>query len=493
MTYSSRPRPYLFETLTGSRKQLELIDSATLGLGYDTKAMLSHLVASTLRRLSEKREGYLEIPYRSPPRVPLPSLFIRKTSPGANWRALRERGVLTVHGHDRKLHRCREFSLTAEWLTRYLDARLQPDFTREADLFGIPSGRPSNARLKSWLSLRPRSELVERAGRSIRRSLYNREQVELHLSELRSSADSTGEHGWVGMLRWMNDEACYNTILGQRATLCSGDVWSYTPAYTKQRFGRISERGGGLQSCSRLMKAAARRGVPDCHNYDLADSQPRLLVVLMEAAGIPARWLRAYLSHEKRKSHYAARSGLSVGAWKSALYAVLMGARVPTVGQLGFSEGALKDIVETDAGRDALPEIYSRFLDTVAPLLEELRPFHDYLVGDWLAENGHYMAPQNRTYVHNATGLSIALESLSPERKRHELKTQLSAFLLQGMEAAVVHRLVIYGHEYGYETMSHEHDGIVTLGVVPPAAVARAAEESGVPIEAVRLVEKPFA
>ena len=40
--------------------------------------------------------------------------------------------------------------------------------------------------------------------------------------------------------------------------------------------------------------------------------------------------------------------------------------------------------------------------------------------------------------------------------------------------------------------MSHEHDGLVTLGEIPGATVERAAQEAGVPLWAVHLVEKPF-
>lgn len=500
---STTTKPYRSTSfLCGNQRQLELVDHATLGLGDHTKEFLSHLIWSILWRIGETRIADSRwVSQDGVPCIPISSSFIREHSRGARWETLEERGVVEVTEHDRHRGLSREFSLSAEWLTRYLQAGPAAEELRAPHRLRIPSGRPCRNRVRSRLSPRAGSSLAKQAGHSIERSFFNPAAIEAHLDELWSAVEATTTHRErrSARQRWFTDRVCYNSILGQSAAPArywevnsDSEIWAYAPAYQQQRFGRISERGGGLQSCSRRMKAAARQGIMDCRNYDLKDSQARLLVVLMKDAGLDPGWLRDYLSHPKGKAHFAARAGLSVGAWKRALYSVLMGSRVPTPGQLPYSDGSLVAILREDVGEDALAEAHKRFYDITSPLRAQLSPWHTYLVDVWAVENGHYMEPQRKTYVQNAAGVKRALEHLAPSMKRHALKTMLASFLLQGLEASVVHRLALFSAEYGYVTLSHEHDGLVTLGEIPEQAVTRAAVESGIPTNAIVLVEKPF-
>jgi hypothetical protein len=62
--------------------------------------------------------------------------------------------------------------------------------------------------------------------------------------------------------------------------------------------------------------------------------------------------------------------------------------------------------------------------------------------------------------------------------------------MLQGQEAAFIHHLTLLSGKHGFVPISNQHDGLVTLGVVPEEATARAAALSG--FQHVHLEEKAF-
>ena len=52
---------------------------------------------------------------------------------------------------------------------------------------------------------------------------------------------------------------------------------------------------------------------------------------------------------------------------------------------------------------------------------------------------------------------------------------------MQGQEAAFIHRLTTILPDYDVVPISNEHDGIVTLGMVPTEAIERAREAEDMP------------
>ena len=66
----------------------------------------------------------------------------------------------------------------------------------------------------------------------------------------------------------------------------------------------------------------------------------------------------------------------------------------------------------------------------------------------------------------------------------------MAAHLLQGREALYIHTLTTLAPKYGFEVISNEHDGLVTIGEIPKAAQAEARRKSGV--RRTVLAEKPF-
>ena len=58
-------------------------------------------------------------------------------------------------------------------------------------------------------------------------------------------------------------------------------------------------------------------------------------------------------------------------------------------------------------------------------------------------------------------------------------KRRAAAFILQGQEAAYVHRLTALSTDYGFTPISNQHDGLVTIGEVPFEAQEQARGQSG--------------
>lgn len=238
-----------------------------------------------------------------------------------------------------------------------------------------------------------------------------------------------------------------------------------------------------------FLGALAVTGAP-VRNLDLRASQASMLIALLREAGIDPAWLVAYISDSEAKRKAAEAVGIPVSTWKTVLYGLLMGARVPGRAQARRSRGTIAQAI-----RDAVPpaefgSTYGRFLDYTAGLREALAEWHTWLVDEFAAETAWRNPADGRRYLTNAAGAKVALEDLGAKKWR--LQAQLAAFLLQGLEAALMHGLAASAEEYGFRVLSLEHDGLVVAGDVPPEAVEAAARAAGVPVELVALVEKAF-
>ena len=230
----------------------------------------------------------------------------------------------------------------------------------------------------------------------------------------------------------------------------------------------------------------------DIKNVDLRSSQVAMLVVLLREAGVDPGWLVSYMADPHAKYRAAEAVGVPVGVWKGALYAMLMGARVPTLAQTRRSRG---DVVETL--RAAVPPAefaatYRGFLRHTADLRTALAEWHRWLVEVYVPESARLNNADGKRYLTNEVGMPVAVEDLEEKGKPWKLKARLAAFLLQGREAAVIHTLAASADEHGFRVLSHEHDGLVVAGHVPPEAIEAAARAARVPAELVVLEEKPF-
>lgn len=494
----AKPRGRVQTHIGGTQAQLNLLNRWLTHVPEKrrepTRRFLVHLLASTpaaFRRndLPEERlRGY----------VPIYSKFIEKHFRGADWKSLEKAGLLSVRPYNRLAHRSNEFKVAREHWRAFLEAGVLTSGQTDGGRVDLASGKPTTRRTKSDLTLgngNPLPSLVRAAIDAIGPTPFNRDSIRNHLEQLRRRVDEApagSQRAEQAARRYLNDLTCCAAVLSQGAEPGAGGLWEYQPAYRMQRFGRISQKGGGLQSCSRAMKTAAYTGVLDLVNLDLKSSQARILIAEMEEAGIEATWLRRYGNHPEGKHEAARYVGISVNAWKAGLYATLMGARVTSPRQVAYSEGAIKKTILRDVGPKVFDTAYERFLRLTADLHAEIARWHAYLVTDHVEQHGRRNNVDGKTYLRNQVGAAVALENLSEAGEPHVLKARLAAFYLQGREAAFTHTLAGSSREYGFRVVSHEHDGLVVIGNVPLEAVEAAAAAARLPLALVDLEPKPF-
>ena len=378
-----------------------------------------------------------------------------------------------------------------------VDEALSPGNKRP--LVNLATGKPSTALgARSALydgNRNPYPQHVQAAIKTIKRCPFNDEAIRAHLERLEMEARA---HPAIAKAyrRWLIDYACYQTILKQRPRRDANGLWWFTPAYRPQSAGRLTQIGGGLQSCSRAMKGAAYAGIDDVYNYDLADSHARILRTVMGEVGIEPTFLNRYLGADNRKAKAAAFLGFEEHLWKRVFYALFNGARIPNVymvltsDQPGSIARAFRAAAQGD--RRKLKASYKRFLALVRTLQQEMQAFITHLRMEALSPS-----PANRNgfvFVTNAAGMKLKLERSHLEGvdalSRGRAERRLLAHALQGREALFIHGLTASAPRYGFEVLANEHDGLVTLGRIPAAAIEEAKAFAALP-EA-RLEEKPF-
>ena len=227
-------------------------------------------------------------------------------------------------------------------------------------------------------------------------------------------------------------------------------------------------------------------------NLDVRASQARILIVLLVEAGVDPGWLVAYGRNPRGKHEAAEYVGVPVDTWKTALYAMLMGARVPALRQALRSRGEVAGAVREAVPAGEFAATYGRLLAYTAGLRSALAEWHRWLVDVYVPEHARRNNADGRRYLTNEVGAKVAVEDLEEPGRPWKLRARLAAFLLQGREAALVHTLAASAGEYGFRVLSHEHDGLVVAGDVPRAAVEAAARAARVPLDLVDLEPKPF-
>jgi hypothetical protein len=313
---------------------------------------------------------------------------------------------------------------------------------------------------------------------------FNGDALDQHLAKLKSDSQSAKlprEAHITAVHRYYNDRACAQRIKYGRKALGDG-LYEYHPDYRSQYSGRLSEVGGGLQSCSRVMKQAVFDGIKNVRNYDLKASQAYILLQELEDANLNANRVGEYLHTPNAATQYAKRLGIGKDTFKRCLYATIMGAQ--------FNDRHLEHNAIFDALLDEIsdPETAARMLRNVFEVLDDLKNAVDAW-HSWLLDRKclHSIAKRKRKHwLENACGMQLCLDEENPQDR----KRRAAAFILQGREAAYVHRLTLLAATYGFMPISNQHDGLVTIGEIPAEAQERAKEQSG--FRYARLEEKAF-
>jgi len=267
--------------------------------------------------------------------------------------------------------------------------------------------------------------------------------------------------------RYLNDYYCFKAVRRQQPIYLGQNIFGYRPPYRTQKTGRINHLWGGLQGCSREMKYAAYIGIPDVYNYQLRASQGYILKQQYETVGLDTSWLDTFIRDRGVGKAYAQMLGIPEEDFQQAFSAAVMGS---------YAEAAERPSVYsilswTFSGHAEVIKVFNQFLSLIAPL--QLDQWHELLVNEYYTFTGY--KHKGKRFLYNPTGKRISIDQIPCA----DQPSELAAFVLQGQEAAFNHWICLLGFKYGYQVMSHEHDGAVTLGAVPQEAIEEAQASSG--------------
>ncbi|WP_143537592.1 hypothetical protein [Rubrivirga marina] len=427
------------------------------------------------------------------------------------WRPLEEAGVLEVRPEDRERGRSREFRAREDVADEFL--RLGATSSgRHVDLYTGRRSRTTRRVRKTYSDGRPIPTLIVDALEALAengcpvdlargQAVVDRRRAEYEAARDEWTAAGRPEEGDLATAyrrargRWTTDAKCWGEVRSGLTGERDGVHW-YRPAFARdpQMSGRVTERGG-LQNASRLLKHEALsplRASHDVRNHDLSSSQPWGLVQEFEDAGVDTAWLLEYLASDKAdfaERAFGDRSERTVRLLKDSFLALVMGARLPT-----WLEDRVPHFKDGARVRPELPAIARYVRDRFgggAPTDEARRALDGFraVVAPFVARRDEWLASLERRVLHgdlrvggrggnwvrNAAGVTLNTDAYSG----WELRSQLSAFVLQGRESSFIHHLTLLGEDHGFVPVSGQHDGLVTIGEVPEAAVEEAKRRSG--------------
>lgn len=506
--------------------QASMIDVATEGLSVATHHFYAHGVRSTI---SELRKGSGWFPfYYEHIRATLPCSEEERRHTELVWKPLVEAGLLSYKRHSQENKLARDFKVDENWIQHFLEARFQDQgktmidaFTgavqhqpkRETSLHDHNGHKYTGSLLKGLKALKesvrrfnkPAVEdlLVEKKRRAEEARQNVEKECTLHYNRYKQAFFDVHpverqRNGWSGtesfeqwkllyegqkrttaFLRWrklhrsyLNDLQCYASILRQRPHRVEGDIWEYNTAWEAQHLsGRVSEIGGGLQSASKEMKAAAYVGV-QTYNYDIVGSQLSDVITATEMVpDVDTEELEeVYL--ETSKTENAEQIGIERSTYKSLLYATtFLASWAPDVSTALAQANPITGVPQTlkiirtagwEEGID-VDQVYEQAQSHFLPLKRAVRKLADYLLTDHWEEH-----KQNAGgwYVENACGVTFRKGDYSGA-STHEIRSKVLAWFLQGAEADKMHRLAARCQEQEIGVLGNEHDGLITTVKIP--------------------------
>ena len=258
----ARPEPttgFVVKKPVGTYDQIEVVRAAiTLAVLFGARAErdAARFIVHLLTAANREDDGFVAVPAK----------VIEQYFRHLDWRALEEAGLIEVKPYSRLLGRCREFRVPDELRLAFYEAGPTTERVMQDGLYDIATGRPTTTRTKSQRRTPSGNALpskVRAAIDAVGMVPFDAVRIERdHLPSLRAKIDEA-EPGTKererALGRYLNDLRCFQAVLTQGARPLDpaqpDGLWLYQPAYRPQRFGRISQVGGGLQSCSKEMKS----------------------------------------------------------------------------------------------------------------------------------------------------------------------------------------------------------------------------------------------
>lgn len=314
---------------------------------------------------------------------------------------------------------------------------------------------------------------------------FNYSALEQHLAEFGERAQLATGDVRARLERSLRNDLCCAARIRLGSPVGADGVHLYAPEFNASYTGRIIEVSGGTQSCSKAMKEALFRDIPDLRNYDLKAAQAWILLQELEDADLPRDWIASYLGTPDAAQVQADALGISRDAYKQCLYGTIMGSPHVWFPNAGKNETYRVILGECQGDRQRAKRKLGEVYRALAHLKREVGAWHDHLM---TAPNCRHVEPTWKKVrsLKNACGQHFKLEGYRADK----LRRKAAAFILQGQEAAFIHRLTVLGKKHRFMPVSNQHDGLVVLGEIPQAAVDLAKTSSGLRYATMEV--KPF-
>jgi hypothetical protein len=425
------------------------------------------------------------------PGVPIPWNALTKSLPSMtrdDLEELMQDGLMTRDYYDQADHKCYWYFMgeqLAEQVYHAYYARALLDILPEG-VCSLVTGR-SQSPLQTILYTNGKHEpsLIRQSFGMIRQNCVNIWKLHDAFEQLKADITTcTNPHQRQKFVyRYIGNQHCLDALMRQGLTIDKDTgIGTYVPAYQPSKTGRMFEIGGGCQALSRAFKQAAY-DLPGLHNYDIRSSQVTALLEIGGKYGLDTHsteTLREYVDNKQAKFQYAAQAGMDVDLWKQCLLSLFFGASTEKVIQVSSEDAITGSIYaemvdwcqknDTAADPDTL---FAHFLTVAQPFIDVRDSWLRIIQRQILPEETYRR--RGKQYLENAVGKTMTI----PKKVTQQVLREVSAFLLQGLEAAFIYTLITLSDTYGYEVRSCEHDGLITWGTIPQEAVEMSMVKSG--------------
>jgi hypothetical protein len=478
------------------------------GLDEGTKRFFKHLY--TCSCVLKKKEGWVQ----------LPSLLIRQEF-GITTESITElesRGIIEVNHSYEVGVECKKYRIPPSGTEMVEDAILNSLESGELSRVVLETGKPTRAALTSSIYDENNHKLPELVASRIltykNAVVFDKSAALSFITKKKLEAKAElSKNGKTKLydslyMSYRNDVNCLSSVIYDHAAInLPNGKCSYVPAFKAQVSGRISHLGGGFQSASRGLTAAGFCE-QDYINYDLKSAQPAIYLQMLEQYNISDQgWLENYISGRTGKKAIAEQIGIKVDTWKRVLCGILMGAIVPAIdkaekGFLNISRAlpaqARNKNKDKKHKKFVAPSIYNYFLEefnndpqlafqafkrfsnVCAPLLGAIREVGT-LIKTAIKTQDDKTLPQlfkgkEGSFIKNAAGMSLQLAGIP----KAGLISKVQSHLLQGAESCLISNILKQSEEYGFKPILDFHDGFLSDGEVPQAAIDKAAAACGI-------------
>ncbi|WP_138503258.1 hypothetical protein [Nostoc sp. PA-18-2419] len=491
-------KSFISKHLTVTKGELDILKNYFSKYEKETFEFIVHIYDCTQISIRRDQKGFSPVPYST-----IVDYWGQKK---VKWQQVQSDWLLEVTDYSWEEQRCREYKLP-DWLLNelieaapktseeYLNCQFYNAFTGKK----VGQFQPSKLTDDKGNSL---PELIRVGIEGVSRCSVNFKAIEAELAAMKQEWQSLpldSDNRETLYRRWVNDQSCFNRIRRQNWKIREDGLGEYTPSYRNQYTGRIGEIGGGFQSMSRVTRSVGLN-IPGIRNYDLKSSQLFGLKQWFEIANIDTSSIQELL--DKGKYHFASQVGISVDCWKKCCMAMIMGAIIPNKKDNGKltknlveSYSILEYLYKEAQGDIELTVKYLQTLEKVTSgFRDSLKEWHKWLIKTYIPENAKISIKDREPYIKNAVEMTYWLTDYVGANRKFknvgDLKRKVAAFLLQGAEAQFIYTLTGLQEKYRFKVVGNAHDGMLTVGEIPEAAVQEAKEKCF--LKYAQLEEKPL-